>query len=51
MEKFCDVSLETLFADVITITSPKWHHTDIFEVRFRHNPLEKLNLKVTKIGG
>jgi len=39
--KFCDVIMVTFFGDIMTMTSLKWRHKWFFEVRFRHNPLEK----------
>jgi len=47
----------TFFGDLIFMMSLKWHHNYIFEVRFRHNELEKTQfgqitkLQVTNIEG
>jgi len=56
IEKSCNVSLVTVFGDVITMTSLKLRHNWFFEVRFCHNPFEKpqfgkiTQIQVNKIG-
>jgi len=45
----CDVMV-TFFGDVTVMTSLKWRHNYIFEVRFRHNQLQKpLFVQITEL--